>query len=543
VLPAEPCGEGLMAVPGETSCREVAPCGEGRWGAIAVDASTQFVDGSYPGVDSDGTAERPWTTVQAGVDAAEAGAIVAVASGSYFEDLVIRGAPVRVWGRCPAMVEIRGSATALAAVLVREDAAGSEMRDLAIRGGAFGVVVTGSEGIALDRVWIHDTADRGLVVQDDLGPTQVMLTRSLIEAAGDTGAFIGAAATTIEATVVRGTRAKPSAPGSGRGIVAGDRPETAQRATVTVRSSLVENNTDLGVFVWGSDATIEATVVRDTQPSSEGKSGWGMAIQDHAESGQRSIGRIDGSVIERNHDLGILVSGSDVTMQTSVVRDTLPRPADGKFGRGLTIKQNPESGQRANATVATSVIDRNHDVGLFVWGADATLESVLVRGTLGLADPDWLGSAIQVQLFVETGARSFATIRASTVDDNAGLGIAIAGSDANVAETLVRNTHARADGAFGDGLVVVAAYGPASAGIAASRVEGSARAGIVSFGAQVPLASTALECNAIHLDVETSEGLLGSIEDGGDNACGCGGEMVTCKAVSSNLAPPAPLEE
>src|SRR5262245_60956645 len=31
ILPAQPCGERLMAVPGETRCREIASCGAAPW--------------------------------------------------------------------------------------------------------------------------------------------------------------------------------------------------------------------------------------------------------------------------------------------------------------------------------------------------------------------------------------------------------------------------------------------------------------------------------------------------------------------------------
>ena len=34
LLPQEPCPPGLMAVPGDTVCREVAPCAPERWGDI-----------------------------------------------------------------------------------------------------------------------------------------------------------------------------------------------------------------------------------------------------------------------------------------------------------------------------------------------------------------------------------------------------------------------------------------------------------------------------------------------------------------------------
>ena len=62
VLPADPCPDGKLALPGEPSCHDVADCGSGSYGAIPVEASTQFVDGSYAGGGSDGTQAKPWTT-------------------------------------------------------------------------------------------------------------------------------------------------------------------------------------------------------------------------------------------------------------------------------------------------------------------------------------------------------------------------------------------------------------------------------------------------------------------------------------------------
>src|SRR5262245_12038184 len=55
ILPADPCPPGLMAVPGDTKCHEVAPCDSGDYGTIPIDATTQFVNGAYAGNDSDGT--------------------------------------------------------------------------------------------------------------------------------------------------------------------------------------------------------------------------------------------------------------------------------------------------------------------------------------------------------------------------------------------------------------------------------------------------------------------------------------------------------
>ena len=47
VLPEAPCDKGQMAVPGDTACREIAPCAPGRWGDAPIDGDTQFVDVSF----------------------------------------------------------------------------------------------------------------------------------------------------------------------------------------------------------------------------------------------------------------------------------------------------------------------------------------------------------------------------------------------------------------------------------------------------------------------------------------------------------------
>ena len=133
-LPASPCPVGTMAVPGEATCREVAPCGSGTWGDIPVTTSTEHVDKSYTGGNSDGGPQQFWTTIADGYAAAAAGAIVAIAAGSYAEELVIDGKAVRLWGRCPGQVEVVGPTEDAAAITIGLGADGTEVRDLAITG-------------------------------------------------------------------------------------------------------------------------------------------------------------------------------------------------------------------------------------------------------------------------------------------------------------------------------------------------------------------------------------------------------------------------
>ncbi|HZO12696.1 MAG TPA: hypothetical protein VFB62_05550, partial [Polyangiaceae bacterium] len=108
ILPEEPCAPGLIAVPGDPQCRPVMPCGEGRWGDIPLEATTQFVDARYAGGASDGSAERPWTTIGDAVAAAPENGLIAIGAGTYSEDVVVAYKTLRIWGVCPDQVEIVG---------------------------------------------------------------------------------------------------------------------------------------------------------------------------------------------------------------------------------------------------------------------------------------------------------------------------------------------------------------------------------------------------------------------------------------------------
>ncbi|MBW2524772.1 MAG: hypothetical protein JRI23_11380, partial [Deltaproteobacteria bacterium] len=186
VLPPASCPPGQLAVPGETECRLVAPCGEGTWGDIPVDETTHFVDRSYTGGASNGTAEQPWTGINDAVEAAPPGALVAIAAGRYQEDLYVLKS-LRFWGRCPELVEIAGAGVEVGALDIRGP--DSEVHTLAITGPGVGYVQTTATGVLVDRVWIHDTGSRGVTLQDDFGAPTTEFRGSLIEGSGRGAAF------------------------------------------------------------------------------------------------------------------------------------------------------------------------------------------------------------------------------------------------------------------------------------------------------------------------------------------------------------------
>jgi hypothetical protein len=329
-------------------------------------------------------------------------------------------------------------------------------------------------------VWIHSTPDRGLDVEDVLGPTTVALERSLLESTSDVGLYASGATVDVTATVIRDTQPDPSNQQSGRGIAVQDDATTGRRGALTLDSSVVEQSRDAGVYVFGSDALLDASVVRATAAAaSDGRFGRGISASNGL--GRASV-TLRGSVIENSRHTAVFAAGSDVLIEDSVLRDTESQVSDDTGGRGINVQLDPMQGERSVLTVRTSIVERSRDIGVFIDASEATIEGVIVRTTV-----------------------------------------------------------ARPDGAFGDGLSVSAATGRAGALATGSRIETSARAGIVSFGAFVSLGSTAIECNTIALDGEHLTVSQFSFENRGNNGCGCSGASEECQVVSTMLDAPTPI--
>jgi hypothetical protein len=104
---------------------------------------------------------------------------------------------------------------------------------------------------------------------------------------------------------------------------------------------------------------------------------------------------------------------------------------------------------------------------------------------------------------------------------------------------VIRRTHADAVREFGDGIVVLARGAPASATISATRIEESARAGVLSSGTTVTLGSSMLSGNAFDLDRPV---LMDAASSGGANVCSSSGAAGACKASSAGLPLPPALE-
>jgi uncharacterized protein DUF1565 len=578
VLPAMPCAPGSMAIPGEVACREVAACGEGTWGDIMVDATTEHVDQQYAGGSSDGSAQAPWTTIQQALTAASPGAVIAVAAGSYAENVTIDRA-MTLWGRCPSMVTIVGGTAAPAAVTL--SAPGAAVRGVAITGIDRGLGVRGSTEIEAAELWIHDTGSHGVMVSMSAGPAGLALRDSLIEATTVQG-ILSFGALHLERSVVRNIRLDASG-AYGRGV------DVIDAGSATVARSLIEGVRQTGVTVIGlATASVDGTLVRDITPAMSEPTG-GFAFVAQSDVGRPSL-TLSGVVVERSHEAGALITGADVVLSRVTIRDVLPVLPIG--GRGVLVQAHPDGSERAVVSISESLIEQVSHGGILVLGSQATVDKTAVRDVdVELSDP--VGRGISSEESAITGQPSHVVVTGSTVERVMGIGVGAIGSELELRSSAVldmlsgqedygrgvilqiapggtrssatvdnvtiagcrefgvalidseaalsrihiHDVNGRADGLFGDGIGI----DEGDLHIVDALITRAKRAGVAAIDSRVSMANAVLECNAIDLDgEETTAGALSFVDLGG-NRCGCDDVARSCKLVSTGLEPPSAL--
>lgn len=508
-----------MALPGETTCRPVASCGQGTWGDIPVDATTQYVDPSYTGGASDGSASAPWISLDAALAAASTGDLIALATGTY--PAAIQQQCVRIWGRCPSMVELtEKDANSAIMTLVIAGCGGAEMHGVSVAAGAGGLLSGGNAGdVLIDQVWVKGAPGVALRLWNTTKPAPTLtVRRSLFEGVKFCAIWSFGTDLVVEDSVFRDTA--PSGPGptiySGRAIQLMTHPQRGEASRGTVRSVVVERTEEGAVFMHGAQATIDGLVVRDVRPNAGRGRALTVQLAIEATPPIRPSVTVRSSYIEAATEIGVSVSGGDLVIEDSVVKGTRTNPDTGEAGVGVVAVpfvlpngNTTAEPEPASLTVASSWLERNHDVGIAVVGGTALVTGSVVTGTLP-QDDDTGGVGVLLQ-GDEPGLMS-AELRASLVDASHSVGVSIDGADAVIDSTLVRGTLSQASsGRFGTGIQIIehgTTLQPSRVALAYDAIEGNRYAGVMVSRSHTSLSYTAIKDTLpVELDLSAGYGL------------------------------------
>jgi hypothetical protein len=495
-LPA--CEKGLFAAPGDDACHEVMACGDVPTGDV-------YVDAAFTGV-GDGTKDKPFNKLQAAITAARPNATIVLADGVYNESVVI-STPVKVRGRCPSKVEIKG--TDARAIAVR---AAVELSGVAVTGAGQGITIDGSN-VIIDRVWIHDTAASGIVT---LAPsTSVTLKGSLIEKTRNTGAYVEASSLTIESSAIRDIAA--TATGTAGNGVQAQIGKDGKPSSVTVNASVIERTIGPAAQSYGSELKITGSLLREVKGRKDVASC--VIGQKGSAAPNEPALSITSSLIEGCAGAGVHIDAGTLLFDRSTLRKCQPDAA-GNLGLGL------DASRGATITVKDSLIADTRLIGVIIGGSSGTLERTIVRDVA--AQQSNGNSGIGIAVLKETGDPTV-SIDQSAILHTHTVGVFAMGAKVDLLHSIVRDVKPEeSSGKFGDG---VESNGGATLSFNEGVIREIARAGFVVFGSSTTLQNGSIQCAAVDLTVKDA-----TLDDRGGNVCGCDAKT-KCAAQAVDLEP------
>lgn len=374
VLPTAICTGATRAALGNTSCTPVGDCNA----AFPPTGATHIVDATH------------FTTIAAALAAAPAGAVIAIAPGTYRESLTLPRA-VKLVGKCAAEVTLIGSPA---------------------------VFSNGVSGIEIEGVTLRDSL---IALRVERGG-KVTLRHAIIENSERSGvqAIDVGTEVTLEDVVVRDTRVDSTVAMFGQGIAA------SFAAQVTLRDVELRNNTEASVFLdrEGTKGTLSRVVISDTKPrATTGRLGWGVGAQRGASLTATEV------VVLRSTTGGLVVASapSSATLRDVLVSDTRvgfdnngePNAIGVSVSAGATATWNGGASEvvpgflvhveGANSQLTMSDVSLQHatelpqviTAGVTVEdGAKATMTRVMVRDAAVNAVRTLLGEIVADQLGV-----------------------------------------------------------------------------------------------------------------------------------------------
>ena len=442
IVPATACTGANRDAYGSASCVPIGDCGA----AFPPANATLFVDAASA-VDA-----THFTRINDALAAASAGAVIAIAPGTYPESLVATK-DLTLVGRCAAKVSIVG--------------AGSSVRGLRVEEG---VKVT-ARGLTITKQFIGVSVGVG---------ASLTLSDSVVEANSEVGISLseGVSTFTGERLAVRDNK-EGSAGTHGWGLNA------QAGATVTVTDSAFSGNHYANVRLsTKSSGTFERIVLRDGKPTTMEDVGRGISVQ------QGATAKLTRAALVGNYEIGIVAADATTIELEEVLVGSTKLSKSGAFGRAL----DAFGGAQVHAKRFHAY--DNHDASVIAVepGTHVTLEASSIVDT-AFERSGLLGRAIGVQQGATVDVTDSAIVNAREV----AVGVFDRGSHVTLSRSVVIGTQPNGDAAFGHG--VMATFG-SLVEIADSEIAENAGVGIAIGTASARVARVRIRKNAVGLYVQ-----------------------------------------
>lgn len=459
---ADSCPPGSIGPLGSRECVPVGDCSA----PFPPAGASHFVDATFATTDA-----THYTSVFEAARSASSGSVIAVAPGTYVEDVDVTRSDISIVGKCASQVILANPGDKRAGILVGAGAKNVRVRGVTLTGHYTGILVKGGGQARIEDSLILKSRYLGAYSAEEGSRLEVV--RTLIDdvVAGDADKFgwgaaaqLGGAleledvvinAPTADGIVVGGPRSTGKLT---RVVVRSPRPGVAGFATalgvvdggaVELDGALFEDLQTIGVTVSGGAATARHLLVRRTAASKVPETGRGLQV---SQGGTLDLAE---SLVMGSDDANVLVidAGVNAKIASSVFIGSAASDARRGF-RGVRVAGG------ASLEISGSAMIDSVDAGLSMQdpGSRVTADGVLVRGSRPLrGGPD--RGLFGVGISVAWGA-TLALTHAS-VDANQGAGIVVTKPDASgavphadITSTLVRRTLPDAAGALGRGIEI-----------------------------------------------------------------------------------------
>jgi hypothetical protein len=374
----------------------------------------------------DGSALRPYNTIQAGIDHAPSGGAVLIAAGTYVENVTV-SKPLMVLGGGPdgtaADAAVTVSAPQPNAVVVAAGVQGVLLRGLLIKSPvAVGVRVEGGASATLDRSRVEDTRPAvtgggyGVLAVDD-GSIIICFTRILRSAV--VGVLFSKARGEVRDSVLESNGRTPGAAGQ-----AGIEVEWAT-GEVWIHGNQITDSAVVGVGARSSAVRLTGNTITGTRADGQGFGDGILAAPLDGDGGGLTRLTVEAGNLSADNDRGGVVFSGDA--RGSILGSEFSRNAFGAdMGAGIWAQGGAGAVEPLSITGNTVAGNRYLGIGL------TTAASAVVTGGNTIRDTAAAPVFVGVQM-VDIGdgvgvlKGAVGKVTGNTIDGNGRFGVIVAG--------------------------------------------------------------------------------------------------------------------